>query len=58
MDDNALFAIDTTEHAGNGNPVAEGDVRRLLREPDGANRGASKYHMVHINAFLVRVPWR
>ena len=31
MDDNALFSIDTTEHVGNGNPVAPGDVRGLLR---------------------------
>lgn len=53
MDDNAFFAIDTTEHVGNGNPVATSDVRRLLRQPNGADRGASEHHMVYFNALLV-----
>ena len=57
MDDNSLFTIDTTEHVGDGNPIAPGDVWGLFRQLNGANRGASKYYMVYTNALLVRVPW-
>lgn len=57
MDDNAIFPIDTAQHVGNGNSIAPGDVRRLFRQLNGANRGASKYYMVYTNALLVRVPW-
>ena len=58
MGHNAVLNLHPPQHAGDGYSVAEGDVRGVLREFDGADSGAPVHHLVHLDAVHVRVQRR
>lgn len=55
LDDNPVLHFHPAKHVGDGYPVAQRDVWRVLREFDGSNCCPPVHYLVHLDAVLVRV---
>uniref|UniRef100_A0A453R705 Auxin efflux carrier component n=1 Tax=Aegilops tauschii subsp. strangulata TaxID=200361 RepID=A0A453R705_AEGTS len=58
VDHHALLPLHAAQHPRHGHPAPQGHVRRRVRQPHGADRGAAVHHLVHAHALHVRVPRR